>query len=331
MHPRLEPWLVSLVFALALFSSAVSSEAAGAAAAAERSPFEGLFTRAACDGPAGPFSTEIISLADGTCRFVQIRGDDRSEILVSGGRVHQTTDTSARLAAAPAFLEQFVRGHEVHRLLCDAPERTERGEPLELSLHEKLGGGTVRIEFSDWRPVHGIDLPFQVDFIHGQQHFTHRFTAILPFRIAPGSSLPPDPIARFERLGDLAEIAALHQRVLDAHLEGDVQGILGDESAMGTTSGRGRLATKSRDALAQSMGAYLETTHFERYEDIVIPIIAVSADGSLGWLGCEIEAAGSQQDASGEVSPLAYGFSWVELVAREDGRWRRIGNASSAR
>ena len=86
MHPRFEPWLVSLVFALALFSSAVSSESAGAAAAAERSPFEGLFTRAACDGPAGPFSTEIISLADGTCRFVQIRGDDRSEILRTGAR-----------------------------------------------------------------------------------------------------------------------------------------------------------------------------------------------------------------------------------------------------
>lgn len=196
MHPRLEPWLVSLVFALALFSSAVSSEAAGAAAAAERSPFEGLFTRAACDGPAGPFSTEIISLADGTCRFVQIRGDDRSDIFVSGGRVHQTTDTSARLAAAPAFLEQFVRGHEVHRLLCDAPERTERGEPLELSLHEEIGGGTVRIEFSDWRPVHGIDLPFQVDFIHGDN-----ISRTVSRRYCPSASRP---VRRCRRIPSLA-------------------------------------------------------------------------------------------------------------------------------
>ena len=50
---------------------------------------------------------------------MQIRGDDRSEILVSGGRVHQTTDTSARLAAAPAFLEQFMPGH-MNVLLAEA-------------------------------------------------------------------------------------------------------------------------------------------------------------------------------------------------------------------
>lgn len=331
MHPGFEPWLVALVTISALGGPARAADAADAAAAAGPSPFEGLVTIAECEGPDGPFRTEIVSLADGTCRFVQTRGDDRSELLVRGGQVRQTTDTSVRLAEAPDHLEQFVRGHEVHRMICDSPARADRAGPLELPLGEELGGGTVRIEFGDWRPVHGIELPFTVDFLHRQERFTHRFTAILPFRLAPGSSLPQDPVACFDRLGDLAEIVALHRRALDAHLEGDVQGILGDEAAEGTTSGRGRLSTMPRDALGRRLGAYLETTSFDRYEDTVVPIVAVSLDGSLGWLGCEIEAVGTQQDASGAASPIAFGFSWVELVARADGRWRRIGNASSAR
>jgi hypothetical protein len=52
-------------------------------------------------------------------------------------------------------------------------------------------------------------------------------------------------------------------------------------------------------------------------------------DGSLGWLACQIEAAGVQRDAGGQEAPLAFGFSWVELYARDGRRWRAIGNASS--
>lgn len=45
----------------------------------------------------------------------------------------------------------------------------------------------------------------------------------------------------------------------------------------------------------------------------------------------EIEAAGSQTDDSGETTALEFGYSWVELLAKREGRWLRVGNASSAR
>ena len=59
-------------------------------------------------------------------------------------------------------------------------------------------------------------------------------------------------------------------------------------------------------------------------------MVAVSQDGSLGWLACEMEAAGLQTGDGGEEE-FTFGYTWVEFVARHEGGWKRIGNASSPR
>ncbi|MBZ0089062.1 MAG: hypothetical protein K8H90_01660, partial [Thermoanaerobaculia bacterium] len=101
----------------------------------------------------------------------------------------------------------------------------------------------------------------------------------------------------------------------------------GGEASLG--SHRGVLAVTDREAMRERLGPYLAATRFSRYEDVAVPAVAVALDGSLGWLACQIEAEGEQRDAGGLASPLAFGFSWVELYARDGGHWRAIGNASS--
>ena len=79
------------------------------------------------------------------------------------------------------------------------------------------------------------------------------------------------------------------------------------------------------------MSGYLGAIRFDRYVDTVVPVVAVAADGTLGWLACEMDASGTRTE-NGKSEPIAYGFSWVELSAKDaDGRWRAIGNASSLR
>lgn len=208
---------------------------------------------------------------------------------------------------------------------------TELPSSLEMAISDSLGGGTVRIEFADWRTVVGVQLPHTVDFVHDGKRFTYRFTKVLPFRIAPGAALPNEPQLCSERLGDLAEAASIHRDVLAAHRSSNVDSLLAGTAPVGTTSGRGKLSTSSIESMRERLGPYLESTRFHRYEDTAVPIIAISHDGTLGWLACEIEAAGEQTDDTGQTVPLEFGFSWIELLARNQGRWTKIGTASSER
>ena len=329
-----------------------------------RQALVGISARAEANGPRGAFASEMISLDDGTARFRLLMAEGGTELLLAADRPYtrSLTGASRELAAATdRSLASFVRGHEVHRMLLDLELRfrpdSRAAEPgcqallgpddlavticratdsalpatIELALPAGLGGGSTRIELGDWRGLHGVQLPFAADFLHAGERHTYRYREVLPFRLAPGSTLPAAPAALFARLGDLAALAAAHERVLEAHRRSDVGMLLADSAQRTVSSGRGTLNETSRDALAARLGPYFERSRFTRYEDVVVPIVAISADGTLGWLACQIEADGTSAAPGAPPEPIAFGFSWVELYARNDGPWRSIGNASSAR
>lgn len=330
-----------------------------------RQALAGISARAEASGPRGAFASEMISLSDGTARFRLGMASGNTDLLVAAGTAYLRSGAGA-LESADAAMAGFLRGHEVHRMLLDLEQRfrpdaraTQPGclallgpddlpvticreagvdlpRTIELELPAALGGGSTTIELGDWRSLHGVRLPFAADFLHAGERHTYRYTEVLPFRLAPGAALPPAgaPEALFARLGDLAGLAAAHERTLEAHRRSDVRLLLADAAEASTVSGRGRLSASSRSELAARLGPYLESIDFTRYEDVAVPVVAVSADGSLGWLACQIEAAGSSRVAKladGSPEPIAYGFSWVELYAQAEGTWQNIGNASSAR
>jgi hypothetical protein len=143
--------------------------------------------------------------------------------------------------------------------------------------------------------------------------------------------VPSDPGAAFDLLGDLADLAALHRAAVDAHVTSDVDRLAAGEFDWSTVSRRGELVETTRDALVARLGPYLRSIRFTRYHDVRVPAIAVSNDGSLGWLACEIEAEGQEVALQGQGARVAYGFSWIETAIKRNGRWLRNGNASSAR
>jgi hypothetical protein len=140
-----------------------------------------------------------------------------------------------------------------------------------------------------------------------------------------------DPSVMFDRLGDLGELAAAHERVMAAHRASDAAALTANGAEISTISGRGRLTSSTLTEFRDRMGGYLGSIRFTRYEDTAVPVIALSIDGTLGWLACEMEAEGTST-TDGKSEPLAYAFSWVELSAKKaDGAWQSIGNASSQR
>jgi hypothetical protein len=348
-----------MIASLLLVASALTPIADAVGSPEARAAFTAIASRAECTSPAGKtFTTEIVALADGRTRMFQQHAEGRrAEILVDGGRAFRRETREAPLQPAPEDVVSFVRGHEIHRMILDLdrrfrptgegtaaaacleavgpdalPARICRGEDGALPTRIELtqpDGQTVAIELDDWRELFGVRLPFAAVFVSRGERWSYRFVDVLPFRLAPEVDLPAQPQELFDRLGDLAELTAAHGRALEAHRRGDVELLLADEAGSSTVSRRGELVESRRDRLRRNMSAYLGSTYFSRYEDVELPIVAVALDGSMGWLACRIEAEGRHEEPDGDFSPVAYGFSWVELYARREGRWLRVGNASS--
>jgi hypothetical protein len=306
---------------------------------------EGLLSRAEVTGPRGTFVTELISLADGTTRFVQVyppadqKKRGRVEIVVAAGREAYQRDGKGQFVTAPPGMSSFVLGHDALRhALANESRLAKISQPAPA----EMGGGTVTIELADYRKVIGFDLPFMATFIHSaapDDRYVYRYTELLPFRVAPGSPSPGDgtnPAALFERLGDLAEIAGAHEHVMAAHRASDAAMLTADAAERSTISGRGRLSEVTGDEQRARMRRYLGAIRFSRYEDTAVPVIALAQDGTLAWLACQMEAEGIHT-VEGRSESIAYGFSWTEFYARgpidRRGRraWRAIGNASSER
>ena len=358
-------WLAAalLVFGPAVSAAAgrgdLAAMAAAIGSAEARAAIEGIATTADGTGPRGPFTTEVTAWRD-SVGFVQSRADARSALLLDGDRPFALDETSGRFVGADQSVAAFVRGHAVHAFLLrldartvepqaagtdgcvatggpDGPVTVCRGadsaRPVRMELRAEGAAGpqAITIELGDWREVHGVWLPYLVDYLEGGRRFAHRFTAILPFRIAPGLSIEGAADARFARLADIARIARLHFDALEAHRAGDVERLVRGETERATVVRRGELVETSKAAVRERIASYFGATRFTRYDDVAVPVVALSADGTLGWLACQIEAAGTATDAAGVTRPLAYGFSWVELVAKTSEGWQRIGNASSPR
>lgn len=329
-----------------------------------RQSIGGIAAHADATGPRGAFLSEMLSLSTDTARFRLRKGDDTTELLLAHGKPFQRAASSGAFEPAERALASFVRGHEAHRMLLDLEQRfrpddrpaepgclalrgpddlaaticrtAEEAPPasIALELPPAAGGGSVTLEFDDWRSLPAapkVRLPYSVVFVSRGERHAYRYSAVLPFRLAPAVALPETPDLLFARLDDLAALTAAHERVLEAHRRSDVSLLLADAGERSLSSGRGQLQETGRSELASRLGPYLAMTRFDRYDDVVPPILAVSTDGSLGWVACQIDAAGTQAESSEPPQPIAFGFSWVELYAKLDGAWRAIGNASSAR
>jgi hypothetical protein len=191
-----------------------------------RAAIGGIAAQAEASGPRGAFRSEVLSLTGDSARFRLTKGAEATEILLAAGKPFQRAAAGGGFEAADAALASFVRGHEVHRMLLDLEQRfrpdARAVEPgclalrgpdglavtlcragtgelpgtIALELPAAAGGGSVTLELGDWRSLPSapeVQLPFTVDFLHGSERHTYRYTTVLPFRLAPGIALPEAP------------------------------------------------------------------------------------------------------------------------------------------
>lgn len=145
---------------------------------------------------------------------------------------------------------------------------------------------------------------------------------------APSEQEPPAPPAA-PRDADRAALLALHQKVMVAHREGNVEMLLEDGADDSIIGNRGAVTRPPLAEQRARLGPYLSSTRFDFYRDRIPPIVRVSDDGSLGWVIVEVEAKGTQRSGDGTEAPLEFVSAWIELYEKRAGRWYRVGNVSN--
>ena len=163
----------------------------------------------------------------------------------------------------------------------------------------------------------------------GDLSLRHRVSGqVLPAGVGPIRELR-FPKESGRKSSDTKQLLALHEEVLRAHRESNVELLLAAEQDDYVVANRGEITRPDRKARREGLGPYLRQTRFSQYADKVPPIVKVSSDGSLGWVIVQVEARGEQTTSAGGVKPLEFVSAWIELYEKQGGRWRRVGNVSN--
>jgi hypothetical protein len=128
---------------------------------------------------------------------------------------------------------------------------------------------------------------------------------------------------------DVEALRALHEKVMEAHRQSNVELLLEDESADYTVASRGELLRPTIAQRRERLGPYLRRTAFAEYKDAVEPLVTVSKDGTLGWVVVQVQARGVQTGADGEKETIEFVSAWIELYEKRGRRWYRTGNVSN--
>ena len=128
---------------------------------------------------------------------------------------------------------------------------------------------------------------------------------------------------------DVEALRALHEKVMVAHRQSNVELLLDDEAADYIVASRGEISRPTIVERRERLGPYLRQTAFAEYKDAVEPVITMSKDGTLGWVVVQVQARGVQTGADGKKEPIAFVSAWIELYEKRNGRWYRTGNVSN--
>ena len=133
-----------------------------------------------------------------------------------------------------------------------------------------------------------------------------------------------------EKNRDVSQILSIHESVLRAHLERDVDALLSSAATDFVLVNRGDVSHPTMEERRERFGGYFGRTVFYEYKDIIPPIVQVSENGDLAWLIAQVKVSGSQTAADKDQA-FEFVSAWVELYEKRDGTWVATGNVSNFR
>jgi hypothetical protein len=128
---------------------------------------------------------------------------------------------------------------------------------------------------------------------------------------------------------DEAALRARHAKGIQAHRESNPGLLFEDASEDFIEANRGAITRPTIEERRARFAAYLGSTTFSEYRDLVEPVVKVSKDGTLGWVIVQVQARGVRTTGNGKKEPLEFVGAWIELYEKREGRWVSVGNVSN--
>ena len=128
-----------------------------------------------------------------------------------------------------------------------------------------------------------------------------------------------------------AEILALHQGFIDAHLSEDASSLAAPIPQDYLFVSNGDVERLNAEDVRESLQSYFDATTFSHYADTNEPIIGFSKDGTLAWAIVQVRVAGSRHREPEADHGFDTQWAWITLYERQNDQWSRIADVSTNR
>lgn len=125
-----------------------------------------------------------------------------------------------------------------------------------------------------------------------------------------------------------AGLRAAHETARRAHLEGNAKLMAPGTADEVVIVSNGDLRLVPRQQLIDFFRGYFARVKYLEWSDSEPPVIRVSADGSLGWMGVKVRARYVER-AKPDAGEKAFKSSWIATYERVGCEWKMTGNASA--
>ncbi|RKZ12288.1 hypothetical protein DRQ50_12165 [bacterium] len=121
----------------------------------------------------------------------------------------------------------------------------------------------------------------------------------------------------------------IHRQDIQAHVEGNVDALLITIPDDMIVAGDGNVFHQSRDQVRQFFTGYLEGAEYSRYEDLMVPHVEVSDDGTMGWVISRTAVERTEPDGQGGRRERSFIYAGIMTYENHGDGWVKVANVSS--
>ena len=161
--------------------------------------------------------------------------------------------------------------------------------------------------------------------------FAIGFTAFAGLAVSafPAQSGFGVPAQSADRDVDRREIIRAYESGRAAHFHHDAAAFLANNDTSWYLVADGAVALRTTAAAKPGIQEYFDSVKFTDITDLDPPHVEVSSDGTMAWLLGHVRVRGTQREANGAQTPLAFDAAWIDVWQKKAGGWRIVARANT--
>ena len=126
-----------------------------------------------------------------------------------------------------------------------------------------------------------------------------------------------------------AGLLKMHQQDRRAHLETDVELLLGSSPEIFIAVSRGKIDRVTKQQERDMFKKYFQNARYYEWDDLEPPVVRVSKDGSMGWIISRVKVRRVQRDEAGKEQEQKFVYAGIMTYEKTQGKWVRVANVST--